>query len=173
MRQPESPLEQRSWYCIQTKVGAEDLAKRNLERQGYEVYLPLAPSDQRKKTKKQFIPLFPSYAFLHLSIVDDDWSPIRSTIGVRKLIRYGEFPAVAPDEVIADLQKRENGAGIHDYLTHEYQKGDEIEFEHHYLQYIKAIFQAQKGKDRVYILMDILGQQAEVEVLRKKIRPAA
>jgi hypothetical protein len=54
-----SPVEF-GWYCVRTKSGAEELAKKNLERQGFEVYLPMTPADLRKQkiTIRELEPLF-------------------------------------------------------------------------------------------------------------------
>ena len=38
----------KSWYLIQAKPKSEQLAKENLERQGYETYLPLILGRSKK-----------------------------------------------------------------------------------------------------------------------------
>ena len=74
----------KSWYLIYSKAREEKLAQEHLERQGYEIYLPLilARIKQRGRTKKSIQPMFPRYLFIYLSDQTDDWRPIRSTIGV-------------------------------------------------------------------------------------------
>ena len=69
----------RKWYLIFSKPRQETIAKTQLERQGYEVYLPLV--EQRKKrlgrARTVIEPLFSRYLFIHLDSHTDDWRPIR------------------------------------------------------------------------------------------------
>lgn len=163
------------WYCIQTKVGSEELAKRNLDRQGFETYLPMTPADLRKQraTLKELEPLFKSYLFLHLSEQVGDWSPIRNTIGVLKLVRFAGYPARVPEHIISDLKELENRNGVHVVTQFEYQKGDKITIRSGgSFEYCQAIFQKSAGQ-RVWILMDILGRETEVQMLRREIEPTS
>ena len=65
----------KSWYLIYSKPRGEELAKTHLERQGYEVYLPLILGriKRRGRTEKSIQPMFPRYLFIHLSDQTDDW----------------------------------------------------------------------------------------------------
>ena len=58
----------KSWYLIQAKPKSEQLAKENLERQGFETYLPLilGRTKKRGKTIKSIQPMFPRYLFIYL-----------------------------------------------------------------------------------------------------------
>lgn len=163
------------WYCVRTKSGAEELAKKNLERQGFEVYLPMTPSDLRKQrvTLKELEPLFRTYLFLHLSEQVGDWSPIKYTIGVLSLVRFGGFPARVPEALIRELRERENQSGVHVVTQFEYQTGDEVVIRSGgSFEYCKAIFQKSAGQ-RVWLLMDILGRETEIQMLRRNIEPAS
>ena len=82
------PSEMRkAWYLIYTKPRQERYARENLERQGYEVYLPLIRDRRRRKGRyvETVDALFPRYLFIHLDQDTDNWSPIRSTFGVSGL----------------------------------------------------------------------------------------
>ena len=51
----------RSWYLVHTKPRQENLAQENLERQGYETYLPRVYQTRRRngryvKTMEAFFP---------------------------------------------------------------------------------------------------------------------
>jgi len=175
-RQPvaEPRIVEFGWYCIQSKVGSEELAKRNLERQGFETYLPMTPADRRRQRErdKELEPLFKSYLFLHLSEQQGDWSPIKNTIGVLRLVRFGNYPARVPDGLIRELKDRESN-GIHKGTQNEYQKGDMVVIRSGgMLEYCQAIFQKSAGA-RVWLLMDILGRETEVCMLRRNIEPAS
>ena len=68
----------KNWYLIYTKPHKEQLARENLERQGYEIYLPMARLRRRRMGKgaTRIEPLFPRYLFIHLDAKTDNWSPI-------------------------------------------------------------------------------------------------
>ena len=171
----EPSPEEFGWYCVRTKSGAEELAKKNLERQGFEVYLPMTPSDLRKQkvTLNLLEPLFRTYLFMHLSEQVGDWSPIKYTIGVLGLVRFGGYPARVPEALIRELRERENQSEIHVVTQFEYQSGDEVVIRSGgSFEYCKAIFQKSAGQ-RVWLLMDILGRETEVCMLRRNIEPAS
>jgi transcriptional antiterminator RfaH len=176
-RQPakESQPIEFGWYCVQTKVGSEELAKRNLDRQGFETYLPMTPADLRKQraTLKELEPLFKSYLFLHLSEQVGDWSPIKNTIGVLRLVRFAGYPARVQDHEIRALKELEGQNGVHVMTQFEYQKGDKVMVRSGgTFEYWQGVFQKSAGQ-RVWILMDILGRETEVQMLRREIEPAS
>ena len=92
--------------CFQKKR-EEELAKEHLERQSYQVYLPkiLGRKRQSGRTIRVIQPMFPRYLFINLSDETDDWGPIRSTIGVSTLVRFGMEPAKVPENLIKYVQK--------------------------------------------------------------------
>ena len=98
----------KAWYVIQAKPRSEFAARDNLERQGYSTYLPVVSQPRRRNNRRIYItdPLFPRYLFIHLNKSTDNWSPIRSTLGVSKLVSFGFMPAMMPAELISLSQVR-------------------------------------------------------------------
>ena len=74
----------REWYLLQTKGRREAVVRENLERQGYVTWLP-RPRVRRPRSERTE-PLFPGYLFVRLSPEVDNFGPIRSTIGVLRLV---------------------------------------------------------------------------------------
>lgn len=105
----------RAWYLIHSKPRQERIARENLQRQSYEVYLPLIHQRTRRqhRTVDQIVPMFPRYLFIHLDDQTDNWKPIRSTLGVARMVAFGNRPAAVPDQLIEQLKKREGADGIH------------------------------------------------------------
>ena len=103
-----------AWYLLYSKPRQEGVAVENLKRQGYETYLPLIRT--RRRRQGQYVslvePMFPRYLFIHLSDQTDNWGPIRSTLGVSALVRFGDLPAQVPDRLIDALKSREDDSGI-------------------------------------------------------------
>jgi transcriptional antiterminator RfaH len=57
-------------------------------------------------------PMFPRYLFIQLDDEGDDWGPIRSTIGVANMVRFGMMPARVPDGLVQLLRGREDEQGV-------------------------------------------------------------
>ncbi len=163
----------KSWYLIYCKPQQEKIAKDNLERQGYEAYLPLAPVRRRRKgrTVRVVDPIFPRYLFIHLSDQTDDWGPIRSTIGVSSLVRFGQIPAIIPDSLIEGLRVREDGEGIQEIPERGFKPGDQVRIAEGVMEGFEAIFQCQKSSERVILLLKIAENTAKIEIESNQIEP--
>ena len=154
----------RSWYLVLTKPQSEFKAQENLLRQHYETYLPLVQSLRRRNGKNvtRTEAFFPRYLFISLNKETDNWLPIRSTIGVANIVRFGGMPAVVPDNMIANLKDNEDECGRQISEKKELKQGDKVgiidgPFEGH-----KAIYQKMKSIDRVSVLLDIVGKNTQV-----------
>ena len=163
----------KGWYLIYSKPRQERLALENLKRQGYEAYLPLIR--QRRRRKVQYLtmvePMFPRYLFVHLSTEDENWGPIRSTIGVTHLVRFGNAPARVPDDLIATLTAQEDAEGIQELPKAELKRGEKVRIVKGAMAGYEAIYNAQTGKERVVLLLEIVGRSAPVEIGADSIEP--
>jgi transcriptional antiterminator RfaH len=156
----------RAWYLICCKPRQERVAQENLERQGFETYLPLMRQTRRRAHRRVTViePLFPRYLFIHLDAEKDNWSPIRSTIGVTSLVRFGTRPAQAPDTLINELQTQESPDGLHNHPNRSFRKGEKVCIEEGPLAGYEAIWLARNGKERAQILLEIMGKQTKTEI---------
>ena len=116
--------------------------------------------------------MFPRYLFVHLSDRDDDWGPIRSTIGVSRLVRFGTAAAPVPDGLIAALREREDEDGIQNLPPQRYGPGDSVRIVDGVMAGYEAIFQAPSGRARVTLLLELAGRTAKVQVDADHIEPA-
>ena len=93
----------------QAKAGKS--AQENLERQGYECYLPTFSKEKLLQSGVAIAdePLFPRCLFIRLGQghTDQSWTPIRSTKGVSRLVRFGLNPAKVHDGLIDCLRATE------------------------------------------------------------------
>ena len=95
------------WSVAQTKPHEEAIALRNLRRQRFEAFYPfvLLPNRYHRLAVR---PVFPGYVFVKL---DDDstWSPINSTLGVRRLltnaVKESEYRRPARIPFVEDLRR--------------------------------------------------------------------
>jgi transcriptional antiterminator RfaH len=163
----------KSWYLIHTKPKSEQIAKENLERQSYEIYLPLilGRAKKRGKTIKAIQPMFPRYLFICLSDETDDWGPIRSTLGVSALIRFGMTPARIPDTLINSLKKSENNEGIHKLNIKPLAHGDKLLIVEGPFEGYEATLFSQKSDDRVIVLLKIAEKFVKLKLEQSLIEP--
>jgi transcriptional antiterminator RfaH len=117
--------------------------------------------------------MFPRYLFMHLSDETDNWGPIRSTVGVSNLVRFGMQPARVPDNLIDALRAREDGDGLQQIAHREPQPGDRIRIVEGLMAGYEAIFEAHSGKERVSLLLEIANTRARVQISRHDIEPVS
>lgn len=149
----------KSWFLVHSKPSQEDTAAVNLTRQGYEVYLPRARVRRRLhgRMTERVQPLFPRYLFVELDAHTDDWAPIRSTLGVSRLVRFGEYPASVPGSLIELLKSRES-EGVHDWSVPALHAGQKVRVLEGAFRDFEGIFVAQTSRERVIVLLEILGR---------------
>jgi transcriptional antiterminator RfaH len=156
------------WYLIHTKPAGELTAEANLLRQEYEVYLPriLQPSRRSGRWRDRIAVLFPRYLFLRLNEGRQSLGPVRCSIGVSGVVRFGLKYAVVPDEIVSGLQAREDpGSGLHRVtrpiaLT----PGETVGINGGLFDGLEGIFERDAGAERVVVLLRLLGHEVAVQV---------
>jgi transcriptional antiterminator RfaH len=154
------------WHLIHTKIRLERRALENLERQGYECYLPLFPAEKLRRGKLVVadVPLFPRYLFIRLGADGSDkgWGPIRSTRGVSALVRFGEQPARADDALIAFLKSREQARrGAPERL---FAPGECVQLLDAPFAGIEGVYQMTDGEQRAMVLIEMLGKSTLLRI---------
>lgn len=164
---------QPSWFAVYTKPRQERVALAHLERQGFRCFLPLAvnPYQRRSARTTRIEPLFPRYLFLRLSDRDEDWGPIRSTIGVSALVRFGATPARLPDAFVETLRAREGEDGVQDLPWRELAVGERVRIVDGALAGLEAVFQARTGAERVVVLLQVAERLVRVELGAGSVEP--
>ena len=93
------------------------------------------------------------------------WCP-----GVLRLVLDGAQPAKVPDQVIADLKKRErNGAIELPPPPPDFQRGDQVRITRGLFAGQLALFDGMRGHERVAVLLQLLGR---VELAKRDIAGA-
>jgi transcriptional antiterminator RfaH len=157
------------WYVAQTRPQQERVAEDNLRHQGYACYLPRITLQKRRRGHWQAVTeaLFPGYLFVQLDLGSDNIAPLRSTRGMRGLVRFGQQHLPVPTAVIAYLQAREEKQQdpIHGNKPPlPFRPGDELTILEGPFTGLRAIYERPKGEDRVMVLIDILNSTQRVAV---------
>ncbi len=149
------------WYVVYTKSRCEGIAEENLRRQAFETYLPWIKISRVKRGNRMEViePMFPRYLFVRLDLKQQNIAPIRSTRGVIKLVMFGDRISQASDNIIQALKHTADvKSGLHCMHSPLFKKGDDVTVVSGPLKGLKGIFHASCAKDRVVILMEMLGR---------------
>ena len=148
--------ENSKWLLVYTKAKEEQRAKKNLENQGFEIFLPMIAVAKENQSKSITLKaMFPGYLFVKINTELDKWNRIKSTRGVSHLVVFGQRLAEIPNQVIAYLKSEadKNDVFRQKITTQEFQKGDKLVIEKGMFKDKEATFLAKKSKERVRILL--------------------
>ena len=161
-----------AWYLVHTKPRQEDIALANLERQGYECYLPQMRIERIRRRKAEIAtePMFPRYLFIRLDSSDQgkSWSPIRSTLGVSQLVHFGARAAKV-DETLVDLLRQRERTQPTEAMFH---SGDSVVIADGPFAGIEAIYQTADAERRAFILLEILAKPVSMHIDAGRLRKA-
>lgn len=154
------------WYLVHTKPRQEKCALENLERQGYECYLPTFPKEKLLQRGVAIAdePLFPRYLFIRLGQghTDQSWAPIRSTRGVSRLVRFGVNPAMVHDGLIDSLRATE--AAMQANPEPLFTEGEQVRLTDGAFAGIEGVYRMADGDRRVMVLIELMGKPVVVKV---------
>ena len=159
-----------SWYLAQVKNYR--LAERNLNYQNFETFLPLQDYTIKSKTKfcKRSRPLFPGYIFVRLELDTSPWLKINNTMGVSRLICQDGVPKKVPLEIVSALISRCDHSGkMLPPLSLE--RGDPVTVLSGALANFIATVETIESNQRIWVLMDIMGQISRVQLSSKQLNP--
>lgn len=163
------------WYLIHTKPRQERCALENLERQGFQCYLPTLPSERVRQGELTVSnePLFPRYLFIRLGQEGSapSWSPIRSTKGVSRLVSFGLEPAKVADSLVEVLRAQE--ASVQTQPERLFKPGERVRLTQAPFAGIEGIYQMTDGERRAMVLIELLSRQVRVQVAPANLRKAS
>lgn len=160
------------WYLIHTKPRQEQVALENLQRQGFECYLPMLGIEKIRQGELVVCEeaLFPRYLFIRLETGESarSWSPIRSTKGVSRLVTFGVDPARIDDRLVTALRARE-------LLTRNsphrlFAPGDRVCLTAGSFAGVEAVYQMADGEQRAMVLIELLSKPVAIRVAPASLR---
>ncbi len=163
-----------AWYLVHTKGRQEDTAITNLQRQNFRCYMPMLYLEKFRRGKPVVVaePMFPSYVFVQLDTSDNirgqSWSPIRSTLGVRDLVKFGGHPAKVDADLITALHDREQLQQSNPQAL--FAAGDKVVITDGPFAGIEAIYQTADAEQRSMILLSMLNKPVAMRIEPGKLR---
>jgi transcriptional antiterminator RfaH len=153
------------WYVVQTQPHAECKAMGHLIRQGFATYLPRYLKRRRHARKIETVaaPLFPRYLFVTVDMETQRWRSIHSTFGVTRLVCNGDDPAPVPPAVVAALKVREDAGGFVQFERRpRFAPGERVRIVDGVFADTLGLFEGMADRERVAILLDLLGRKVRV-----------
>jgi transcriptional antiterminator RfaH len=137
----------------------------HLIRQGFAAYLPRYLKRRRHARRVETVaaPLFPRYLFVGVDMETQRWRSIHSTTGVARLVCNGDDPAPVPPDVVAALQRREDTAGyVMLERRQQFAPGERVRVVDGIFADNLGLFEGMADKERVAILLDLLGRKVRI-----------
>ena len=154
----------KEWFILQFKSNSHHLAAKNLNRQGFETFLPLHGVTSRKLS--QFIntskPLFPGYMFIRFNRAESKWNKINSTYGVSRLITFNSTLKSIPTNIVDSLMERYDLSGKLLPIK-KLKKGDQVRVLTGPFADFIATIETYEADHRIWILMDLMGRKARIQ----------
>jgi len=149
------------WCAARLQANREALALHCLGLAGYETYFPwLRDRRIRHGRKIEIRPaLFPGYAFVLIQL---QWHAAKWAPGTMGLIMNGAGPAHVLDSVIDEIRRREVGGLIELAPPPALRRGDRVRILRGPFTGHLAIFADMRPRERVEILLRLLGGQQRV-----------
>ena len=151
------------WACARLVPRQEKLALFHLERIGFATYLPRLREWRRSHGRKIETrpPLFPGYCFLTIEL---QWHAARWSAGILGLIMDGVRPARVADQIIDDLRQRERNGLIELASPPKFKPGDQVRVTQGPFVGHLGLYAGMKPRERVEILLQLLGAEQRVEL---------
>ena len=162
------------WYVVHTHVNCEAKAAYHLDRQDFKTYLPRYLKRRRHARKVDLVeaPLFPRYMFVAIDTAAQRWRSIKSTIGVANLICHGDAPVPVASSILDCLKQREGANGLIQLnQAAVFYPGDKIRVAGGVFSDALGLFEKMTDKERVAVLLDVLGRKVRVLMDLELVEP--
>ena len=148
----------KKWCIAQIKPNSYRSAIQNLERQGFQTFLPKMEITQRQENK--FIVknayVFPGYMFVCFDPHSINWTKINSTYGVSKILTFNKKPSEISSDLILELKTRYE-INSNPTQKEKLQKGDSLKFYKGPFADLIAKVESVDEKNRIWVLLEAMG----------------
>ena len=154
----------KEWFILQFKSNSHHLATKNLNRQGFETFLPLHQTTSRRLSR--FIntskPLFPGYMFIKFDRAESQWHKINNTYGVSRLITFNSLLKSIPTKFVDSLMKRYDSSGKL-LPIQKLKNGDQVTVLTGPFSNFIATVEKYEADQRIWILIDLMGRKTKIQ----------
>jgi transcriptional antiterminator NusG len=156
-----------NWFALLTRSNFEQTVYNNINEKKIDTFLPRTRKKSKRKDRKLMIeiPLFPGYLFVRSTFEPAYQLRILKTLGAVRLLGNKLGPVPIPDYQIESLKlMTSSNMDLITGNTIQLAKGDPVMILQGPMAGLKGEFSRHKGKGRIIIKVDLLGQYAGVEI---------
>jgi transcriptional antiterminator RfaH len=153
------------WFVATYKVNESKRLISNLDSQKFQFYLPKITVKKVNQIPKEE-DLFPGYIFIKTS--SENYSKLKFTRGIKNIIQFGDKVAYLPQSAIGEIKKIEKKSKT-DPIKSKFSLGQEVMISNGPLEGNLVRICSLVSKDRVGILLSILGTKTRIDVSLKDI----
>jgi transcription antitermination factor NusG len=159
-----------AWYAIWTRSRHEQVVREQLERKGYEAFLPTIPKWSRWKDRKKRIdwPLFPGYCFARFDPLER--LPILTCTGVVNIVSFDGDIAAIPEIEIEGVRRLVESDLQFDPCPL-IREGTMVEVVSGPLKGVVGRLVRKGAHARLILAVDLIGKAVSVEVDAADVRP--
>lgn len=159
----------KKWFAVYVKSRNEKKVLKLLEDIGVEAFLPLITrikqwSDRKKKVEE---PLFRSYLFVH--ITQKEYYNVLQCNGVVKFISFEGKSVPVPDNQINAIKSYIDDTDLHTVDCAELKEGELVRIKSGQMKDLIGRFVMIKGKHRVIIDIETVGQSLPINISRSNV----
>ena len=155
----------KNWLVASYKINEVRRVESNLLNQKFDYYLPKITTKKINSYPKLEV-LFPGYIFVNTSF--ENYSALKYTMGIRKIIKFGDNISCISDEEIEAMQTAEETSKI-DPVASQIQIGQEAMIAKGSLAGNVVKVCSLPSKERVGILLSFLGSLRRVTIPEKDL----
>jgi len=160
----------RAWYVLYTKSRFENVVDEGLQKRSIESFLPKIKVRSKRRDRKIILnsPLFPGYLFVKTDLHPNEHLEILKTAGVVHLIGNKNGPISVLHETIESLKII---VSVDDHIAtgRQLRKGDRVMVVHGHFTGVVGTFIHYRGKSRIVVNIEALGQFAGVEIQEEDV----
>ena len=148
----------KKWFIAQIKLNSYETAIKNLERQGFETFLPKMEITQRQNNKFLIknVYVFPGYIFVGFDPNIIAWTKINFTYGVSKILVFNKKPSEIATDLILELKNKYEING-NSKEKKNLQRGDSVKFYTGPFTDLIAKVENVDENNRIWVLLESMG----------------
>jgi len=170
---PSTFRDEMLWYCVKTRPKQEGVATRLLRAElRLEVFSPKIRFKRARSTGVAWVneAMFPGYLFARFAYPALH-RRIAATSGVARTLSFGGTPCVVEDFIVEDLRRHVSDEETVE-ISAEIREGEEVKVVAGPFLGVKALVtRVLPARERVAILLSLLGQEREIEVSARAVLP--
>ena len=163
----------KEWFILQFKPNKHNQAAKNLNQQGFEIFLPLHDTTSRNASRliNATRPLFPGYMFITFDRTENDWHKINNTYGVSRLITFNSILKSTPTKFVENLAIRCDLSGKLLPIK-KFKKGDQVKITKGPFANLIANIEKYETDQLIWILMDLMGRKTLTQIPSDTLQPS-